>query len=464
MPVRTNPSEVSSDDLRELVRGSVLTPSDAGYGEAIGAWKLTAVHTPSIVIVPADADDVAAAVRYAADARLGIGVQSTGSGPVCQIDGMLVVTSRMNGVTVDPDARTATIQAGCTSGPVLAAAHKHGLAPLIGSVPSVGAVGFTLGGSVGWLSRKYGPACDAVRSFNVVTPDGCLVHASATDNRDLFAALRGGGGGALGVVTTMEIDLFPVTTVYAGNLLYPASAAAEVTQSYARWVAGAPDDLTSSVVFMNFRPSPDVPEPMRGQSFLMVRGCWSGDLAEGRRFVDSFRAAMPPVIDTWQEMPFAESASISSDPAGPAPVVATGGWLTGLDGSVAAIVAAGTFPAAGPPPVIFTEIRHLGGAISRNVTTSESVMGNRDQQFLFHAIAITTDHSGRLAATAGQARLGEALSDHRSGGTHHNFLDGNARRRSTRSSTDPAQHDRLAALQGRLDPGDLMRYGVTHAN
>jgi hypothetical protein len=463
MPVRTQPAALSPGDLREQVRGSVLTPGDAGYGEAIAAWKLTTVHTPSIVTVPADAGDVAAAVRYAADARLGIGIQSTGSGPVCPVDGMLIVTSRMDGVTVDPAARIATVQAGCTSGQVLAAAQKHGLAPLVGSVPSVGAVGFTLGGGVGWLSRKYGPACDAARSFEVVTPDGCLVHASATENRDLFAALRGGGGGALGVVTAMEIDLFPVTTVYAGNLLYPASTAAEVAEYYARWVAGAPDDLTSSVVFMNFRPAPDVPEPMRGQSFLMVRGCWSGDLAEGRRFVDSFRAIMPPVIDTWQEMPFAESASISGDPADPAPVVATGGWLTGLDGAVAAIVAAGTFPAAGPPPVIFTEIRHLGGAISRNAT-DESVMGHRDQQFLFHAVAITTDHSGRLAATAGQDRLAEALSDHRSGRTHHNFLDGNARRRSTRTSTDPAQHDRLAALQARLDPHDLMRYGITHAN
>jgi len=121
----------------------------------------------------------------------------------------------MEDVTVDPAARIATVEAGCTSGSVLAAAQKHGLAPLIGSVPSVGAVGFTLGGGVGWLSRKYGPACDAARSFDVVTPDGCLVHATATANRDLFAALRGGGGGALGVVTAMEIDLFPVTTVYA---------------------------------------------------------------------------------------------------------------------------------------------------------------------------------------------------------------------------------------------------------
>jgi FAD/FMN-containing dehydrogenase len=126
MPVRTSPSAVSASDLREQIRGTVLIPGDAGYAAATASWKLAAVHTPSVVVIPADASDVAAAVRCAADAGLGIGVQSTGSGPVCQVDGMLIVTSRMDGVTVDPAARTATVEAGCTSGQVLAAAQEHG--------------------------------------------------------------------------------------------------------------------------------------------------------------------------------------------------------------------------------------------------------------------------------------------------------------------------------------------------
>ena len=240
MPTVAAQPAPSLDDFRQQVSGAVLTADDPDYGVAIACWNRAVVQTPAVAVVAMNPSDVRAAVRYAADAGLGIGVQATGHGFVLPVDGMLILTSGMDEVTIDPVARTATVAAGCTAGPFLAAAHEHGLAPLLGSSPTVGAVGLTLGGGIGWLSRKYGPACDAVRSFEVVTPNGCLVHASATENDDLFRALRGGGGGALGVVTSMVIDLFPVTTIYGGSLVYPASDAAEVAEHYARWVGQAP--------------------------------------------------------------------------------------------------------------------------------------------------------------------------------------------------------------------------------
>lgn len=451
-------SEALLTQLRQETSGQVLVPDDTGYGQAIAAWNLAAVHTPTVVVVAEQAADIALAVGVAAQAGLGIGIQATGHGSVRPVDGMLIVTSRMNGVVVDPVARTATMAAGATAGPVLAATQEHGLAPLIGSSPTVGVVGLTLGGGIGWLSRKYGPACDAVRSFEVVTPDGSAVHASATENQDLFRALRGGGGGVLGVVTSIEIDLVPVTTVYAGSLLYPASAAVEVTEQYVDWVGQAPDDLTSSLVFMNFPPLPQVPDPLRGQSFTIVRGCFSGDLAEGRRFVDTIRSAMPPVMDTWAEMSFADSAAIGNDPVDPMPVAGCSSWLTDLDADVAAALAANTFPSGGPPPVVFSEVRHLGGAMSRD--NDDSVMGNRGRQFLFQSSGLNPEP--RVAMTPGHVRLLEALGSYRSGATALNFLAGEDRRSSTRSSTDPARHDSLAALQARLDPDNLFRFGVTH--
>lgn len=451
-------SEASLSQLRRQVSGQVLTPDDADYGQAIAAWNLAAVHTPTVVVVAENASDVAAAVGAAAQAGLGIGIQATGHGSVLPIDGMLIATGRMDSVSIDPVARTATVGAGAIAGPVLAAAQEHGLAPLIGSSITVGAVGLTLGGGVGWLSRKYGPACDAVRSFEVVTPDGAAVHASATENEELFRALRGGGGGVLGVVTAMQIDLFPVTTVYGGSLLYPASAAAEVAEHYARWVGQAPDDLTSSLVFMNFPPLPQVPDPLRGQSFTIVRGCWSGDMADGRRFVDTFRNAMPPAMDVWAEMPFAASATIGNDPVDPMSVAGCSSWLTDLDGDVAAALAANTFPSGGPPPVVFSEVRHLGGAMSR--ANDDSVMGNRDRQFLFQSSGLNPET--RVAMTPAHVRLIEALGQYRSGRTSLNFLAGEERRSSTRSSTDPARQDSLASLQARLDPDNLFRFGVTH--
>jgi hypothetical protein len=441
--------EAALTQLRQQISGTVLVPDDGGYGQSIGAWNLAVNHTPSVVVVAEHAADVAAAVRWAADAGLGIGIQATGHGSVIPVDEMLIVTTLMNAVTVE---------AGTTAGPVLSAAQEHGLAPLLGASPTVGVVGFTLGGGIGWLTRKHGPACDSVRSFEVVTPDGSQVHASTTENEELFRALRGGGGGVLGVVTAMEIDLFPVTTVYGGNLLYPASAGVEVTEHYAQWVGQAPDDLTSSLVFMNFPPMPQLPEPLRGQPFMVVRGCWSGDIAEGRHFVDIFRSAMPPAMDQWDEMHFADSATISNDPVDPMPVAGCSAWLTDLDGDLAASIATNTFPSDGPPPVVFSEIRHLGGAVSQ--TNDDSSMGNRDRQFLFQSSALNTE--ARDVMTPAQGRLMEALGPYRSTGTFLNFLAGEARRSATRSSTDPAQHDSLASLQSRLDPDNLLRFGVTH--
>jgi hypothetical protein len=454
----TTLSEASLSQLRQEISGEVLVPADTGYDQAISAWNLAAVHTPTVVVIVEESADIAVAVRAAAQAGLGIGIQATGHGSVRPVDGMLIVTSRMDDITIDPAARTATVAAGATAGPVLAAAQEHGLAPLIGAAPTVGVVGLTLGGGVGWLSRKYGAACDAVRSFGVVTPDGSPVHASGSENEELFRSLRGGGGGVLGVVTAMEIDLVPVTTVYAGSLLYPASAAVEVAEHYAQWVGQAPDDLTSSLVFMNFPPLPQVPEPLRGQSFTIVRGCWSGDLAEGRRFVDNFRSGMPPAMDGWAEMSFADSATIGNDPVDPMPVAGCSSWLTELDGDVADAIAANTFPSEGPPPVVFSEIRHLGGAMSRD--NDNSVLGSRDRQFLFQSSGLNPET--RVAMTPAQARLMEAIGPYRSGATSLNFLAGEERRSGTQSSTDPAWHDSLASLQARLDPDNLLRFGVTY--
>src|SRR5690606_18565190 len=154
--------------------------------------------------------------------------------------------------------QTAWIEAGMQWGEVLEAAQAVGLAPLLGSSPHVGVVGYTLGGGMGWLARKYGLAADSVRRFEVVTADGRLLQASASENSDLFWALRGGSG-AFAIVTGMEIQLYPVTTVYAGNLFYPAESAKQALQFFRDWTATIPDEMTSSIALANFPPLPQVP-------------------------------------------------------------------------------------------------------------------------------------------------------------------------------------------------------------
>src|SRR5690606_20235033 len=194
---------------------------------------------------------VAAAVRFARANDMHVVVQATGHGFTLPAnDAVLINMSRMNYVDVNADAQTAWIEGGSKWWPVLEKAQAVGLMPLLGSTPDVGAVGYTLGGGVGWLARKYGLSADSVNAFEVVTADGEILWASDHENSDLFWALRGGGG-SFGVVTGMEIRLYPVTTVYGGNLYYPAEMAKEVMTRFREWIKTTPEELTSSVVLMN---------------------------------------------------------------------------------------------------------------------------------------------------------------------------------------------------------------------
>jgi FAD/FMN-containing dehydrogenase len=225
--------------LRDRVAGAVLTERDPGYAESCAAWNVLFQHHPAVLVVAETSSDIAAAVRFARAGGFRVAVQATGHGVARPADGaVLIVTSKMTDVTIDPARRTAKVAAGAKWGAVLAPAQAHGLAPLLGSTTDVGAIGYTLGGGMGWLARRYGLAADSVRSFDLVTPDGELVHASSDEHAELFWALKGGGAGTLGVVTSMEIDLYPVANVYAGNLLYPIEMAAEVIARWRDWVAG----------------------------------------------------------------------------------------------------------------------------------------------------------------------------------------------------------------------------------
>lgn len=448
------------DELAGAISGTVVerdAPCDAAR-----PWNLTMRHDPAVTVLAADAADISAAVRFAARHDLPVGVQSTGHGPVLPVDGMLVLTGQLCEVTIDAATRIATIGAGATWNQVLAPAQQHGLAPLMGSSGTVGAVGSTLGGGLGWLSRRFGPACDAVRAFEVVTGTGDIIRADATQHTDLFTALRGGGGGAHGIVTSMEMELFPVETVYAGNLLYPADAAIDILDAWARWVGDAPDELTSSVVLMNFPPLPDVPEPLRGQSFTIVRGCWCGDLAKGRELLDTWRLAHPPLVDIWSSMPFSEANTISNDPVDPMPAASGGGWMRRPDRELAATLAAGSFPSGGPPPVVLTEVRHLGGAVA--IDDERSSMGHRDREFLLSCIAAVapaeapgTPPRPAPAFTALIDSLGDAID----AGSYLNFSEGAARREASMTATRPGA---AAALQSatRIDPDDRFCFGVDH--
>lgn len=222
-------SVVNDQTIGLNVQGKALYPGDADYENERQAWNRRFRHNPAVIVVAANSQDVVEAARYARHAGLGVAIQATGHGVTKAADGaMLIVTARMTGVEVDELSQTAWVEAGAKWQHVLDKAHPVGLAPLLGSTPDVGAVGYTLGGGYGWLGRKYGMSTDSVIYFEIVTANGELVQASNVENPDLFRALRGGGVGSFGVVTCMKIKLYPAPTIYGGNLYYDVEDAKEV--------------------------------------------------------------------------------------------------------------------------------------------------------------------------------------------------------------------------------------------
>jgi FAD/FMN-containing dehydrogenase len=236
---------VSVDELRERLQGEYVTPEDAHWDEARLAWNLAVDQRPSAVAIPETAEDVAEVVRFARANGLGVAGQSTGHNAHPLAEGLdhtvLMKTHRMRDVEVDPTARVARAGGGALWMDVTGAASEHGLAPLAGSSPDVGVTGYSLGGGISWLGRRYGLAANSVVAIELVDAEGQLIRADAGENPDLFWALRGGGG-SFGIVTAIEMALYPVKEVYAGWLVFPMERGAEVLGAWREWIEKVPDE------------------------------------------------------------------------------------------------------------------------------------------------------------------------------------------------------------------------------
>lgn len=446
------------DDLAGF-RGEIIWPGEPGFDARSRAWNLAHQHRPSVIAIPADTADVARAVRFAARSGTGLTIQSSGHGVALPADGsLLLLMTALDEVVIDPARRLARIGGGAKWDRVLGPAQDVGLAPLLGSTPDVGAVGYTLGGGMGWLARKYGLNVDRVRSFTVVTADGSVRTASPTVHADLFWALAGGGAGSLGVVTEMEVELVPVTEVYAGNLLYPVEAAADVVGRYREWIADAPHELTSSIVFMNFPPFDDLPEFLRGQSFVIVRGCWSGPAAEASDLLQHWRSWRVPVHDLWGPMSFRDVALISNDPVDPLTGHSTTEWLSSLDDQMLAIVAGHVFAHDGPPLLAFAEVRHAGGAVA--APSARHSYPNRNEAHLLQVVGVAPDQTALEPVRAAISRLQQAIGPWAHGSAYLNFLEGTEKVARARQAFDRATWARLCRIKATYDPDNLFDHGL----
>ncbi|WP_439028979.1 FAD-binding oxidoreductase [Gordonia terrae] len=456
--VRTRTSVLAQ--LRDRIAGDVVGPGDAGYLEARSGFNRLGGHRPAVIALPDNHFDVVEAVRFAADEDLRIAVQATGHGTGRAADGgLLINTSRLTSVVVDPVTRTARIGAGATWQMVLDAAVPYGLAPLMGSSSAVGAVGYTLGGGFGWLGRHHGLCADSVRGFDLVTPDGTPIRVTDASFPDVFWALRGGGAGSLGVVTSMEITLADVSTVYAGNLFYPAADAEEIIRRFRDWAPAQPEELTSAVAVLNLPPTDGIPEPLRGRSFAVVRGCWSGDVETGRAIVDEWRRWRRPVVDTWDVMPFAAVDAISMDPTEPMPVMVTTEWFDDLPDEAVDIIAGRVRPPAATAPLIVSgEIRHAGGAIARGALQAANDRA-RSGQFLLELVAVVGDPQVALAVESTLRVTRTELAPFVTGAAYLNFTSGTERAGRAADAFSADHRRRLTEIKNALDPGNRFCHG-----
>jgi FAD/FMN-containing dehydrogenase len=455
-PITSSLTVDEVNELKALMPEKVFLPADPEYASLSQPFNLSVKQSPTLLVAVHSADDIVSAVHFARKTGLGLALQGGAHGVVIPADGALLINTRqMKAIQVDVEKQTARIEAGAKWGEVLQQTQAVGLAPLLGSSPDVGVAGYTLGGGMGWLARKYGLSLDNVLSFELVTTSGEKLRASQQENSDLFWGLRGGGG-SLAIVTSLEIRLYPLTSVYAGNLYYPVEDTRAVFTRFREWVKSAPDELTSAVVVMNFPPMPAVPEFLRGKSFVILRGCYAGSMPAGEELLKYWREWRSPLIDDFKVLPFSQAAAISNDPVDPIPSSSTGAWLRELSDE-AIDVLVGHTPASQGSPITVTEIRHAGGAISR-VDPQATAFGNREAEFSLQMIGITATPQMTVNFEAYTSRVKEALAGSLTGGVYPNFLEGEEAARRIREGYSSATFQRLIELKAKFDPHNLLRY------
>jgi FAD/FMN-containing dehydrogenase len=442
-------------ELIDAVEGPVLVPGDAGYPAEVAMWNLALVHTPAVVVGATSARDVELAVRFAADHGLAVGVAATGHGAYASMDdAVLVSTRRMTGVVVDAARRTVRIEAGALWQDVVDAAAPHGLAPLAGSSPNVGAVGYTVGGGLSpTLGRRFGWAADHVRALDVVTAQGRLVRVDARSDPDLFWALRGGRG-SFGIVTALEAALFPVSELYGGGLFVDGEHARDTLAAWHELARTAPDELSTSFAFLRLPAAPFVPEILQDRVVLHVRIAWTGDPAQGARLIAPLRAVGGLLIDTVAVIPFTAMAAVHQDPVDPVPALERAATLTGLPWDAVERL----IEVAGPDavtPAALVEVRLLGGALARP-SAVPSAVGRRDAAYTILAIAMAPVESAPVIGPALDAVVAALRPWHQ--GILANFTTSDTSdAASFRDAYDPQTYRRLATIKRRVDPSNLFR-------
>ncbi|MGH9293884.1 MAG: FAD-binding oxidoreductase [Acidimicrobiales bacterium] len=455
-----DPEMTTTGPTRKLERsvaalaGRIVLPEHSNWDEARLAWNLAVDQQPAAVVFPESAADVIAAVELARAFELRVTAQGTGhnAAPLGPLeDTVLVKTERMRGIEIDPENQIARIDAGVRSVELVEAAAWHGLAPLAGSSPDVGVVGYTLGGGLSWFGRKYGLAASNVHAIELVTAGGRLVRTDGEHEPDLFWALRGGGG-SFGIVTALELQLIRISEVYAGILWWPIERDREVLRAWAELTRRElPDELTTVGRYLRPPSLPEVPEPVRGKSFVVVEAIHLGEPEQADELLAPLRA-LGPVMDTIRRIPTPALSHLHMDPEHPVPATADGMLLHKLPPEAIDKLIR-TAGAASSSPLVSLEVRQLGGELGR-AHPGGGALAAVDADYVLYAVGISPAPEAAAQVRAHIEVVADALRPWAAGQTYLNFAE--TRRDPHTLWTETAQQ-RLRRVKATLDPDNLIR-------
>lgn len=439
-------------EFKKQLRGELILPSDTGYETARKVWNGMIDRRPGLIIRPAGVADVIQTVRFARKHNLVVAVKGGGhnvaGNAVCD-GGLVVDMSRMKAVRVDPAGRTAVAEAGATWRDFDHETQAFGLATTGGLVSTTGIAGFTLGGGIGWLMRKYGTTCDNLVSADVVTADGEFLMTSAKENSDLFWGLRGGGGN-FGIVTSFEYRLHPVGPIVLGGMLvYRAERAREVLRSYRDFVVGVSEDLTTLAAFVTAPPVSFIPSSLHGKPILAIAMCYSGPVEKGRVEVNRLREATKPDVDIVQPMPYTVLQGMQDDGA---PGGLQNYWKSDYlrelsDRAIETIV---DHASRAESPMTQVHIHHVAGFVGR-VGRDETAFSHRDAPFVLNIIAMWQDPGEKEKHVDWARKFFAEMRPFASGGVYVNFLGDEGEDRVKAAYGKPA-YERLVTLKNKYDP------------
>jgi FAD/FMN-containing dehydrogenase/pimeloyl-ACP methyl ester carboxylesterase len=452
------PGEQAVATLRTRLDGRLLLPGDGGFADATRLWNGLIEKSPAIVVQPTGADDVVRAVDFAREHDLAVAVRGGGhniAGSALAAGGLTIDMSRLRSVAVDPVARTATVQPGCLLADVDRATQEHGLATPLGFISEVGAAGLTLGGGLGYLTRRFGWTADNLLEVEIVTADGRVRRAAADEEPDLFWAVRGAGAN-LGVVTSFTYRLHPVGPgVYGGLIAWPFERAEEILQAYRALTAEAPRELAVWHVMVRAPAAPFVPERWHGERVCVMSVCYSGDLGRVNEALAPIRALGDPVFDLLGERPYTDVQSHldATEPKGDHYYWRTE-YLAELSDELLATCR--DLAAECPMPSAQIGLLHLGGALNERAT-DDGAVGNRDARYGCGVVGCwSPGEPGEEAFPQWVRDAWERIHPFATGGGYVNFQTADESEDRIRAAYG-ANFERVLAVKQAYDPRNLFR-------